>query len=1253
MVVSSVGSVSCRVSGCLVSVLLTVMLLGPANAADWYVSASGSDANPGSSSSAPFRTFAAGIAAANAGDTVHIMNGTYRNAGFGAGATQSNPAVVNINKSGDAVNGPITIRNFAGHAPKIQFDGKYGIFFQSGVTHIVIDGLEIQGPAQNITYANAFANRLNTNAATADYYNGRGIAGFGPHEQVTVRRCVVRDCCASGIRFNKSDYMTIEDCEVVRCCWWSPRAESGIVFAESLPVDASTGVKMIFRRNVVQSNWNRIPFYSPSATNTGSGTFPDYGTAAQTYILDGQGLYVTRSDNSYAGTFLIENNICVNNGKNGINFDGSINATAIIANNTMYMNGAFDFIQSDHLGPNKVAGITARDVAEVTMANNIVVCRNTNYRALTIWDTSPSVVNNNLIENGSINVPLNTGNLVTNALFVAPTFNYTTADFNLQATSPAIDAADPAYAPSDDFFQTSRIYGAGPDIGAIEDSNAPPGWNANPFNQTAATEDVLYTTFVNFRVTDPEGDPLTYALLSGPGWLVLTNPTLGRFDGTPTQADVGANIFSLSVSDGINPPVLATMNINVLPVNDPPEFTTNNFALGNAAVGALFSSSLAGSATDIDGDPLSYSVLSGPAWLALDPAANPPGTAVAGTPAIGDVGTNVFMILVQDPAALADTATVTVVVSPSPNLPPVWSSSSFVQAAASEDMLYSAVLGASASDPENDPLTYSIVSGPAWLSISNPATGALSGTPTQADIGTSTVTFAVADSFHPPVQATAMLEVLPTNDQPMFVNDPIVLGTTETFPFSGTLIGRAVDPDNDPLSYAIVSGPTWLNLTQNGVLSGTPNAADVGTNTFTIEVTDGLSPPVPGTLVIAVAPAPPPPCVNLAGGEPFFSGYHIDTTNQVFSVCNLAPGLDARIEYTLDLSGSGGTQLWFTGAAFTLGPAPQQLSFTNALSGVVQVHVPAVAMAGSCADVSVSHDNSTDVCAMRLVLPGVCPPGSPAARGPLLDGAVLNMTQSWPQATGYVRTAAVRVPNGTGPFPVVIMFHGNGGNDGFINSMGNRLDSVIRVAPNGYLNSWNISAEASQAPDVDFVRELIALINSHSNVDAGDVSLFGSSNGSGMVNRLLIELDGAAFQKAVGFVSQMTTDMHNNGSFWFNASGNNNYDQMIAPAVGRKICAISGDADPLIPYAGGNGVGTTFMPALESIYRFAQLQGFSGTQIPFAAGVPGDGVNRHPDLVEYAYLGGDVVHYRMVGGNHGLAPHANEARDIAAAFLLQ
>ena len=98
--------------------------------------------------------------------------------------------------------------------------------------------------------------------------------------------------------------------------------------------------------------------------------------------------------------------------------------------------------------------------------------------------------------------------------------------------------------------------------------NFAPTWNRSAFNQNqtrqpVATVGVEYQSYVNWRVKDAEGDPLTYAKVSGPEWLEISNAQYGRLMGTPKKSDRGSNVFVLSVTDGFNPPVLAEMTLEV------------------------------------------------------------------------------------------------------------------------------------------------------------------------------------------------------------------------------------------------------------------------------------------------------------------------------------------------------------------------------------------------------------------------------------------------------------------------------------------------------------------------------------------------------------------------------------------------------------------------------------------------------------------------------------------------------------------
>ena len=132
-------------------------------AQDFYVSDSnGSDNNSGTIES-PFKTINKGISMVGAGGTVYVMDGIYQNENYGTvdpstNTNMNNQHVVTINKSGSE-GAYITLRNLEGHKPKIQFDGAGGINLAPNTSYIIIEGFEVEGPSQFITYDQAIADR--------------------------------------------------------------------------------------------------------------------------------------------------------------------------------------------------------------------------------------------------------------------------------------------------------------------------------------------------------------------------------------------------------------------------------------------------------------------------------------------------------------------------------------------------------------------------------------------------------------------------------------------------------------------------------------------------------------------------------------------------------------------------------------------------------------------------------------------------------------------------------------------------------------------------------------------------------------------------------------------------------------------------------------------------------------------------------------------------------------------------------------
>ena len=268
----------------------------------------------------------------------------------------------------------------------------------------------------------------------------------------------------------------------------------------------------------------------------------------------------------------------------------------------------------------------------------------------------------------------------------------------------------------------------------------------------------------------------------------------------------------------------------------------------------------------------------------------------------------------------------------------------------------------------------------------------------------------------------------------------------------------------------------------------------------------------------------------------------------------------------------------------------------------------------------------------------------------VLESETWEFVQSWSQETDFARTVHVDVPDGEGPFPVAILLHGNGGEgQGLLRDI-DYLPNHIRIAPDGYERSWNIFAEASKAPDVDLVRAILARLEGFSNVDEDRVDLLGISNGSALVNRLLIEVDDPRIHSAVSIVSPLTTLQYRDGQFFGDPENTGAWDVATQPAAGRRLCNVSGADDPIVPYGGGTGVlGYVFLPGEASTWTWASHFG-APELAPPPPGDEGTSDPNDPNLRSWSWLDGDVVHYKVLNTGHN-AGGVDSVRAAIGEFL--
>ena len=143
-----------------------------------------------------------------------------------------------------------------------------------------------------------------------------------------------------------------------------------------------------------------------------------------------------------------------------------------------------------------------------------------------------------------------------------------------------------------------------------------------------------------------------------------------------------------------------------------------------------------------------------------------------------------------------------------------------------------------ASDPDGNTLSFSIVNRPAWASFSS-STGRLSGTPSSSSAGEYIeISISVSDGKASASLAPFSITVNQANRAPAISGTPPTSAREgQTYSFTPT----ASDADGDTLSFSVSNRPAWASFnTTTGRLSGTPGTGTVGSySNITIKVSDG------------------------------------------------------------------------------------------------------------------------------------------------------------------------------------------------------------------------------------------------------------------------------------------------------------------------------------------------------------------------------------------------------------------------------
>ncbi|TQV84960.1 PKD domain-containing protein [Aliikangiella coralliicola] len=212
-------------------------------------------------------------------------------------------------------------------------------------------------------------------------------------------------------------------------------------------------------------------------------------------------------------------------------------------------------------------------------------------------------------------------------------------------------------------------------LGVYSDANNTPGSRIGvtaitPVSATDGWQTIDLATPV--QVTSGSQIWLAWIFENNPG-IAYESGTPGRYHSSQTWSSSGDNMppsFGSGSQGNYIYSIYANFTAPGAGTNNPPAFNNSNLTKASATQNVAYSDTIANDASDPDGDALTFSKISGPAWLNIASNGN-----LSGTPSSSDLGNNSFVAEVSD-GSLSSQATVTINVNDG-STPVVISSSDF------------------------------------------------------------------------------------------------------------------------------------------------------------------------------------------------------------------------------------------------------------------------------------------------------------------------------------------------------------------------------------------------------------------------------------------------------------------------------------------------------------------------------------------------------------------------------------------------
>ncbi|MDJ0894329.1 MAG: Ig-like domain-containing protein [Alphaproteobacteria bacterium] len=344
------------------------------------------------------------------------------------------------------------------------------------------------------------------------------------------------------------------------------------------------------------------------------------------------------------------------------------------------------------------------------------------------------------------------------------------------------------------------------------------------------------------QASDGDGDTLSYSISSAPTSGTASIDADGVITYTPDANFNGEASFTYKAEDGNGGEDEGVITVTVNAVNDAPT-VENPIADQSFGEGQLIQIALADVFSDVDGDSLTYSVVS-PDWLTVT------GDFLEGTPPDGADGIHTVTVTADDGnGGTEETSfelTVEDTITPAPNESPVASDGDLT---VDEDG--SGTMAVSVTDPDGDALNFAISGGgPANGLAEINDQGEVTYTPDADYNGPDSFDYVANDGNGGSDTGTITVTVNPVNDAPVAVGTIDAQTLDEGGSLSIDLSTLFNDVDGDALSYS-VSGADWLSV-NGSTLEGTPADGQDGAYSVSVTANDGAETSGPITFDVTV-----------------------------------------------------------------------------------------------------------------------------------------------------------------------------------------------------------------------------------------------------------------------------------------------------------------------------------------------------------------------------------------------------------------